>query len=104
MEYNLKNTLEKFASAISDLAREPHMCHAHVSNIASMRAIDAMYLIEKEHGAVPHETVAQYIGLVNTCLRELKRVSPNGEDLRHLDLYLEQLRGRRAFARGIKTF
>ena len=104
-ESTLNLILREFDKSVEELEKTSSLEAAMKANLASLKWIHTIYEIEKEDGGIPKELAERYATDISKCIKKFQEIISklNGE-ARHIDLYCEQMRGRRNLINSIKHY
>jgi hypothetical protein len=92
---DLKYLFSNFSGAYEKLRENPTLETALNANLLSLKIIDYFYELDLKNKECYFEYAEKYKKLVNLCLKKFQEMTPDlDEQVRHIDLYSEQMRGR----------
>jgi hypothetical protein len=101
----LDEPLEEFRAVVIRLLESPTLETALDANLASLRLRELFHETETEQGGIPANAAERYSGYAHFCIAKFQEMIPrlNG-DARHVDLYSEQMRGRKILVRQMTQY
>ncbi|MBR9704584.1 hypothetical protein GOV12_04175 [Candidatus Pacearchaeota archaeon] len=101
----LEESLKEFEDGVRLLLKSPSLITALRVNLRSLDIKDLFQGIESQEGKIPLIFATRYKSYVKSCLDKFREIMPglNG-DTRHVDLYIEQMRGRVLLVNRMKHY